>query len=90
MSRWTPAARETVQLLLRGPYARIFLGLVIAVGLLATLVLSIVQQNVVGAPWLVLLIALCELTGDFALVMVLLKSGLFSPQCSPCWEATRP
>jgi formate-dependent nitrite reductase membrane component NrfD len=89
MSRWTPAARETVRLLLRGPYARIFLGLVIAVGLLATLVLSIVQQNVVGAPWLVLLIALCELTGDFALVMVLLKSGLFSPQCSPCWEVTR-
>jgi formate-dependent nitrite reductase membrane component NrfD len=82
MSRWTPAARETARLLLRGTYARVFLGLVIAVGLLATLLLSIVQ-NLVGTPQLVVLVALCELTGDFALVMVLLKSGLFSPQSSP-------
>ncbi len=86
MSRWTPAARETVRLLIRGPYARVFLGLVIAVGLLATFLLSIVQ-NVVGVPWLVVLIALCVLTGDFALVMVLLKSGLFSPQSPPARQA---
>lgn len=79
MSRWTPAARETVRMLLRGPYARVFLGLVVAVGIVATLLLSIVHHTV-GGLWLVVLIALSELTGDFALVMVLLKSGLFSPQ----------
>jgi formate-dependent nitrite reductase membrane component NrfD len=82
MSRWTPAARETVNMLLRGPYAKVFFGLVIAVGLVATFLLSIVQ-NVVETRWLVALIALTELTGDFALVMVLLKSGLFSPQSAP-------
>lgn len=82
MSRWPPAARETARLLLRGTYARVFLGLVIVVGLLATALLSIVQ-NFAGLPELVILIALCELTGDFTLVMMLLKSGLFSPQGAP-------
>ena len=85
MSRWTPGARETARLLLRGTYARVFLGLVIVVGLLATLLLSIVQ-NFADLPELVILIALCELTGDFTLVMVLLKSGLFSPQSAPSWR----
>lgn len=85
MSRWTPAARETARLLLHGAYARVFLGLVIAVGLLATLLLSIVQ-NLAGRPELVILIVLSELTGDFTLVMVLLKSGLFSPQSAPSWR----
>lgn len=85
MSRWTPAARETARLLLHGTYARVFLGLVIAVGLLATLLLSIVQ-NLAGRPELVILIVLSELTGDFTLVMVLLKSGLFSPQSAPSWR----
>jgi sulfite dehydrogenase (quinone) subunit SoeC len=82
MSRWAPASRETVQMLLRGSYARVFFGLVIAVGLVATFLLSL-AQHVVDARWLVALIALTELTGDFALVMVLLKSGLFSPQSAP-------
>jgi len=84
MSRWVPAARETVRLWLKGPYARIFFGLIVAVGLIATLALSLVQQR-----WptreLALLIAACELTGDFALLMVMLKSGLFSPQTAPAF-----
>jgi formate-dependent nitrite reductase membrane component NrfD len=82
MSRWSPAAKETVRMLLRGAYARVFLGLVVAVGLFATMLLSI-AHHAVGGPLLVVLIALSELTGDFALVMVLLKSGLFSPQSAP-------
>jgi hypothetical protein len=36
-----------------------------------------------GKTWLVILIAACELTGVFALVIVLLKSGLFPPQSAP-------
>lgn len=76
---WTPAARETVRMLLKGTYARAFLGLVLAVGLIATLLLAVVHSSV-HATWLVVLIAVCELTGDFTLLIVLLKSGLFSPQ----------
>jgi formate-dependent nitrite reductase membrane component NrfD len=82
MSRWVPAARETTRLWLKGPYAKIFFGLIVAVGLVVTLALSLVQQRV-QARELALLIAACELTGDFSLLMVMLKSGLFSPQTAP-------
>jgi formate-dependent nitrite reductase membrane component NrfD len=84
---WAPAARETVCMLLQGRYARAFLGLVLAVGLIATLLLAIVHTRV-HATWLVVLIAACELTGDFALLMVLLKSGLFSPQTAPAHQTS--
>ena len=79
MSRWTEAARHTVYMLVSGTYARFFLGLVLAVGLAATLVLS-VAHAAVHAVWLSVLIAVCELIGDFTLLMVLLKSGLFASQ----------
>ena len=82
MSYSFPAARETLRLWLRGPYARVFFGLVLVVGLLATFSLSVLQKHV-QASWLVVLIAGCELTGDFALVMLLLKSGLFPTQGAP-------
>lgn len=85
MNRSLPAARETLRQWLRGPYARVFFGLVLLVGLLATLLLSMVE-NRVQATWLMVLIAACELTGDFALVMVLLKSGLFPPQTAPTYS----
>jgi hypothetical protein len=41
----------------------------------------------VQATGLVLLIAACELTGDFTLVMVLLKSGLFPRQTALAYSA---
>jgi sulfite dehydrogenase (quinone) subunit SoeC len=86
MNRSLPAARETLHQLLSGPYARVFFGLVLLVGLFATLLLSIVENHV-QATWLVVLIAVCELTGDFTLVMVLLKSGLFPLQTAPAYGA---
>jgi|CZLA01.1.fsa_nt_gi formate-dependent nitrite reductase membrane component NrfD len=86
MSRWTPAARETVRMWVKGRYARVFFGLIVAVGLIATLALSLVQQQ-----WQVrglsLVIAGCELTGDFSLLMLMLKSGLFAPQTAPAFGA---
>lgn len=85
MSRWVPAARETVRLLLKGAYARAFVGLVLLVGLVATLLLSLVAARS-QAAWLLLLIAACELTGDFTLLMVLLRSGLFSPQTASAYR----
>lgn len=89
MSRWVPAARETARLWLKGSYARVFFGLIVAVGLVATLALSLVQQQV-QARELALLIAACELTGDFSLLMVMLKSGLFSPQTAPAFAPRVP
>jgi sulfite dehydrogenase (quinone) subunit SoeC len=86
MSRWVPAAQETVRLWLKGPYARIFFGLIVAVGLIATLVLSLMQRQLQMRE-LALPIAACELTGDFSLLMVMLKSGLFSPQTAPAFAA---
>ena len=84
MNQALPAARETLQQWLRGPYSRPFFGLVLGVGLFATLLLSLAQSRV-EAQWLVILIAACELTGDFSLIMLLLKSGLFPPQTAPAY-----
>ena len=86
MSRWTPAAQETVRMWVKGRYARVFFGLIVAVGLIATLTLSVVQQQW-QAQGLSLVIAGCELTGDFSLLMLMLKSGLFSPQTAPAFGA---
>lgn len=82
MLRWSPAARETAQMWLRGRYAKVFFGLIVAVGILATLALSVAQEQVQGRG-LAIVIALCELTGDFSLLMLILKSGLFAPQTAP-------
>jgi formate-dependent nitrite reductase membrane component NrfD len=85
MSRRAPAARESVRLLLRGSYAFAFIGLVLLVGLGGTLLLSFVHAWTHWA-WLIVLVALCELVGDFALLMLLLKSGVFSPQTAPAYR----
>ena len=86
MSQSEPAAREAVHLLTDGAYRRTFLGLVILVGIVATFFFSILHLQF-HTEWLVLLIAFCELIGDFALVMVLLKTGLCSPQAAPKYLA---
>jgi formate-dependent nitrite reductase membrane component NrfD len=88
MSLWVPAARETVRLWLKGPYARAFFGLTLLVGLGATLLLLLVHSRT-QATWLVVLIAACELTGDFTLLMLLLKSGLFAPQTAQAYGGAR-
>ncbi len=86
MSRWTPAAQETVRMWVKGRYARVFFGLIVAVGLIATLMLSFVQQQW-QARGLSLVVAGCELTGDFSLLVLMLKSGLFSPQTARAFGA---
>jgi formate-dependent nitrite reductase membrane component NrfD len=86
MSFSLPAARETMRLWLRGTYARAFFGLVVLVGLAATLALSILGGNS-HTSWLVVSIAICELIGDFTLMMVMLKSGLFATQTGPVFQS---
>jgi formate-dependent nitrite reductase membrane component NrfD len=80
MSRSLPAARETLREWLRGTYARAFFGLVLLVGLVATLLLSLLHSTL-HTSVLVMLIAGCELMGDFSMMM--LKSGLFGQQSGP-------
>lgn len=79
MSKLRPAARESVRLLLRGAYAFAFLGLVLIVGLFGVFLFS-VAQNWIQWSTLIGLVSVCELTGSFALLMVLLKCGLLSAQ----------
>jgi formate-dependent nitrite reductase membrane component NrfD len=88
MSRWAPASRETVRLLLSGTYAWAFVGIVVTVGLIATLLLSLAAEGTAGA-WLLIVIAACELTGDYTLLLLLLKSALFTPQSAYPVEAVR-
>jgi len=85
MSRSLPAARETLREWLSGTYARFFFGLVLLVGLVATMLLSLLHATV-HASVLVVLIAGCELVGDFSMMMLMLKSGLFSPQIAPAYN----
>jgi formate-dependent nitrite reductase membrane component NrfD len=85
MGRSLTAARQSLRELLRGTYSRVFIGLVVLVGLVATGLLSLLHASV-EAPWLVILIAVCELVGDFSMVMVMLKSGLFAPQIAPSYD----
>lgn len=85
MFKARPAARESVRLLLRGAYAFAFIGLVLLIGLLGTLMFSMIHTWT-HWTWMVVLVATCELIGDFALLMVLLKSGLFSPQSPPAYQ----
>lgn len=85
MTRRAPAARESVRLLLRGAYAFVFIGVVLLVGLAGTLLFSFVHTWT-HWTWMIVLVAACELTGDFALLMVLLKSGVFSPQTAPAYR----
>ncbi len=87
MSRSLPAARETLYEWLRGTYSQAFFGLVLLVGLLATLLLSLWHSSQ-HSPLLVVLIASCELVGDFSMMMLMLKSGLFSRQVAPAYSRT--
>src|ERR1035437_1591285 len=84
MWRSFPAARETARTWLRGNYAWVFFGLIVAIGLLAALAFSLVQQKA-QARGIALLIAGCELTGDYSLLMLILRSGLFAPQTAPAF-----
>ncbi len=82
MSRSLPAARATLGEWLHGTYARAFFVLVLLVGLVATLLLSLLHSTLQTSV-LVVLIAACELIGDFSIMMLMLKSGLFGQAIAP-------
>jgi len=72
------AAREAVLLLSKGRYALPFVGGVIVVGLLGTLVFSLFF-SLTHLFFFLYLVAAAELIGDFLLRFSLLKAGVFSP-----------
>jgi sulfite dehydrogenase (quinone) subunit SoeC len=69
-------ARESVLLLMRR-YGLLFVGGVVVVGLAATGILAVtVAELTLG---ILLVIALCELVGDFLVWFTLLNSGMYQP-----------
>ena len=69
----------TVRQLLFGEHQKWFLGYVVLVGIIAAGLLALTGST---AVFVLLLVAIAELIGDFGLKMVLFKSALYSPPLS--------
>ncbi|MFZ5634038.1 MAG: DmsC/YnfH family molybdoenzyme membrane anchor subunit [Bacillota bacterium] len=74
----TATARESLWLLLKGPYAGMFYGFVVAIGFILTLVLTLLL-GASGGTVVVGLIALADLIGHFFVFYLLLLVGVYSP-----------
>lgn len=80
----TAAARKSVILLTRERYRAPFLGGVIFVGLILTFFFSLYLATS-GSLYLLFGLALAELVGDFLLINLLLRAGVFAPLL-PRWS----
>jgi formate-dependent nitrite reductase membrane component NrfD len=74
----TTAAKFSVMLLIKEKYSVPFLGGVIFVGLILTLLLLIIYTSM-PIVYLLVVAALTELIGDFLIRFLLLKAGTYSP-----------
>ena len=74
----TGAARESLWLLIKGPYAKMFFSFVVIVGFLVTLVLTLFAESQ-GSIALVGLLMLADLIGHFFVFYLLLQVGVYSP-----------
>ncbi|MFZ5648183.1 MAG: DmsC/YnfH family molybdoenzyme membrane anchor subunit [Bacillota bacterium] len=74
----TATARESLRLLLKGQYATMFYGLVVAVGFILTLTLTLFL-GASGGAFVVGLIALADLIGHFFIFYLLLLVGVYAP-----------
>ncbi len=72
------AGRESFDLLVKGPYAVPFFALAIGVGLVFTLLMSLVAGPHAGAG-VVALITVADLIGHYFIFFLLLKVGVFKP-----------
>ena len=79
MHNSTIAARRTVSLLLKGKYSSQFIGLVIVVGLIVMFGLSF-YFGATGLIHLIPGVVIAELIGDFTLIFVILRGGVFYPE----------
>jgi len=74
----TATARESLRLLIRGPYSTMFYGFVVAIGFILTLVLTL-SLGASGGAFIVGLITLADLIGHFFIFYLLLMVGVYSP-----------
>lgn len=74
----TAAARESLWLLIKGPYSRMFFGFVVCIGFLFTLLLTLFV-GASGGTTVVGLITLADLIGHFFIFYLLLQVGVYSP-----------
>lgn len=74
----TATARESLWLLIRGPYSTMFYGFVVAIGFILTLVLTLFL-GASGGAFIVGLITLADLIGHFFIFYLLLMAGVYSP-----------
>ncbi len=74
----TAAAKESLRLLLKGPYAPAFLGLAIGVGLVFTLLMAYFVGAAGGAA-AVTIITAADLVGHFFIFFLLLRTGVYAP-----------
>lgn len=82
MSKREGTPQNNVEMLVRGRYRTVFLGVVLSIGLVATLIFAILHYTTHVRLWLIV-IAATELVGEFALLYMLLQSGLYRVQTSP-------
>jgi formate-dependent nitrite reductase membrane component NrfD len=71
------AAKESVALIIRKKYPMVFWIGVVGIGLVAILFLPILATT--ETLGLLLIVAICELIGDFCILFLLLRAGVFSP-----------
>ncbi|MCL6638289.1 MAG: polysulfide reductase NrfD [Firmicutes bacterium] len=74
----TAAARESLLLLIKGPYSGMFFGLVVIVGFILTLALTL-SLGASGGTAVAGLITLADLIGHFFIFYLLLLAGVYSP-----------
>ncbi|MCL6610320.1 MAG: polysulfide reductase NrfD [Peptococcaceae bacterium] len=74
----TATARESLRLLIKGPYSGMFFGFVVAIGFILTLVLTLFL-GASGGTLVVGLITLADLIGHFFIFYLLLMVGVYSP-----------
>ncbi len=74
----TAAARESLWLLIKGPYAGMFFGFVVVTGFILTLGLTLLL-GASGGIIVVGLITLADLIGHFFIFYLLLLAGVYSP-----------
>ena len=78
MFNTTAAAREAVNMLVKGKYSAMFFGLVIIVGLVLSLILAFYYMAT-GNHTMVYLITAADLIGHFFIFFSLLAAGVYSP-----------
>jgi formate-dependent nitrite reductase membrane component NrfD len=72
------AGKQSLELLIKGPYAIPFFALALGIGLVFTLVMSLFAGSEAG-PGIVAAVTLADLVGHYFIFFLLLKIGIYKP-----------